>query len=209
MTKLAWNGRVTSVQPRIRLMRSFDQRGHSYHGYVVHLDGVVDGTGRPFAVALGKVAQQKHEIRVGDEIRGEAEPVADPNMEIADFYKVAKLKVIARTKDDASAPPPWRGVTPPLPTYRARGHRRLDARTYDGPACSVCIWGCRMPVEITIDHWNPGDVRHRIETFCYGPLSCPVYKAGPTRKVPGRKGMKYVEEDWLDEDAVSHRAPDE
>jgi len=29
--KLLWRGTVTSVQPRIRLLRSFDQRSHSYH----------------------------------------------------------------------------------------------------------------------------------------------------------------------------------
>jgi hypothetical protein len=54
-----------------------------------------------------------------------------------------------------------------------------------------------MPVEIIIDHWNPSRVRYRTETFCYGPLSCPLYNLGPTRKVPGRNGMSYEEPDWL------------
>ena len=31
----------------------------------------------------------------------------------------------------------------------------------------------------------------------------------PTRKVPGRKGMTWEEEDWVDEDAVSHRGMDD
>ncbi len=47
------------------------------------------------------------------------------------------------------------------------------------------------------------------ETFCYGPKSCAFYKAGPTRKVPGRKGMVWEEPDWVDEDAVSHRGMDD
>ncbi len=34
-------------------------------------------------------------------------------------------------------------------------------------------------------------------------------RAGATRKVPGRKGMSYTEEDWVDEDATSHREPDD
>jgi hypothetical protein len=34
-------------------------------------------------------------------------------------------------------------------------------------------------------------------------------KAGPTRKAPGRKGMTWEEEDWVDEDAVSHRGVDD
>jgi hypothetical protein len=46
-----------------------------------------------------------------------------------------------------------------------------------------------MPVEMIID----------------GPKSCRFYKAGPTRKVPGRKGMTWEEEDWVDEEATAHR----
>ena len=70
-------------------------------------------------------------------------------------------------------------------TYRARGHRRLDARTYEAK-CRACLWGCRMPVELIVDQWNPQVRGRRFETFCYGPKSCPAYRAGPTRKAPGR-----------------------
>ena len=105
--------------------------------------------------------------------------------------------------------------TPSLPlhpgaanVYRERGHRRLDARTYKSK-CLHCIWGCRMPVEMIIDQWNPGQVRYRFETFCYGPKSCPSYRAGATRKVPGRKGMTWEEKDWVDEDATAHRGEDD
>jgi hypothetical protein len=56
---------------------------------------------------------------------------------------------------------------------------------------------------------EPQKKRYRFETFCYGPKSCSTYKSGPTRKVPGRKGMTWVEEDWVDEDATAHRGPDE
>ena len=62
-----------------------------------------------------------------------------------------------------------------------------------------------MPVEMTIDQLDPGRKRYRFETFCYGPKSCPLYKPGPTRKVPGRKGMSWKEEDWVDADATAHR----
>ena len=70
------------------------------------------------------------------------------------------------------------------------------------------MWGCRMPVEMIVDQWKPEIRRYREETFCYGPLSCSVYRAGPRRSVPGRKGMTWVEDDWVD-DEVRHRAPDE
>ena len=99
-------------------------------------------------------------------------------------------------------------LPPDLQTYRSRGHRRLDARTFESK-CLQCIWGCRMPVEMIVDQWNPSLKRYRYETFCYGPKSCAFYRAGAKRKVPGRQGMTYTEEDWVDEDATSHRDADE
>jgi hypothetical protein len=50
--------------------------------------------------------------------------------------------------------------------------------------------------------------RYRTETFCYGPRSCPLYHSGPTRKVPGRRGMTYTEEDQIDEETPSRPCPD-
>lgn len=118
------------------------------------------------------------------------------------------LKVLERQVEEQWESPPWLGVPPDLPTYRQRGHQRLDARTYEA-RCKSCIWGCKMAVEMIIDQWNPSRKKYRSETFCYGPKSCSFYKAGPTRKVPGRKGMSWTEEDWVDEDATSHRSMDE
>ena len=63
-----------------------------------------------------------------------------------------------------------------------------------------------MAVEMSIDHWNPRQRDHRRETFCCGPLSCSLYRPGPVRKVPERKGMVWVEEDWVDEDAKTPRS---
>ena len=53
--------------------------------------------------------------------------------------------------------------------------------------------------------WNPSKRRYRTETFCYGPRACPPYRSGPERKVPGRHGMSYTEEDWVDDEATSRR----
>ncbi|MGD0292108.1 MAG: hypothetical protein ABSC63_21145 [Candidatus Binataceae bacterium] len=66
-----------------------------------------------------------------------------------------------------------------------------------------------MPVEMIIDQWNPRQRRYRTETFCYCPRSCPLYEPGPAHKVPGRRGMTYTEEDWVDIEATSHRRLDE
>jgi hypothetical protein len=201
-----WQGRVLAVQPRIRLLRSFDERSHSYLGYVLRVNGVLDGEEKEFLVGVGKAAQEKHQFRIGDEVLGEGEAVSDPKMETADIYKVKGLKV-SRGEEVVLDVPPYIGVPPSLETYRERGHRRLDSKTYL-TKCTTCMWGCDMAVEVLVDKWNPS-YRYRRETFCYGPKNCSLYKGGPTRKVQGRKGATHVEEDWMDEDAISHRGPDE
>lgn len=206
-SKLTWRGTLVAVQPRIRLMRSFDQRSHSYLGYTLRIQGIIGDEEREFLVGIGKGAQTKHQFRAGDIVSGKAVPVADDRLEPVDFYKASGLKVIERATDDLP-PPPWLGVPPELTVYRERGHRRLAARTYE-TKCSTCIWGCRMPVEMIIDQWNPSQKRYRFETFCYGPKSCVLYAAGPTRKIPGRRGMSWEEEDWVDEDATAHRGEDD
>ena len=206
--KIEWEGRIESVQPRIRLTRSFDQRQHSYLGYLLFVDGSVDSENNNFVLGIGKTAQAKHEFRIGDVVSGLCEPVADTRMETADYYKASKLRVISRSTADKAVPPPWTEPIVDLEVYRARGHRRLSATTYE-KRCRTCMWGCRMAVEMIVDHWNPGNRRFRSETFCYGPLSCSLYRAGPTRKVPGRRGMSWEEEDWVDEEATAHRDPDE
>ena len=112
---------------------------------------------------------------------------------------------------DPQAPPPappFTGVPATLEIYRARGHRRLAAATY-ASKCVGCLWGCEMTVEMIIDQWNPSRRRYRRETWCYGPKGCPLYVAAPTRKVPGRKGMSWTEEDWVDEQATAHRGEGE
>jgi hypothetical protein len=207
-SKVEWEGEVLSVQPRIRLLRSFDERSHSYLGYVLRVRGILDGEAKEFVAAVGKGAHEKHRFCVGDQVSGKGVPVADPRLETAELYKVSGLKFLARASEPEGAPPPFLGIPPPLQVYRERGHRRLAARTYT-TSCTKCIWGCEMPVEMIIDQWNPSEKRYRRETFCYGPKSCPLYKAGPTRKVPGRKGMTWEEEDWVDEDATAHRGPDD
>ncbi len=203
----SWQGIVISVQPRIRLIRSYDIREHEYLGYALGIRGDVAGEQPEFWVGIGKRAQARHQFRVGDAVAGMAHSVIDPRRETVDLYKASRLRIVQRAAAPPS-PPPWHGVPPELEVYRGRGHRRLDARTYE-VRCKSCLWGCRMPVEMIIDHWKPDVRRYRAETFCYGPKSCALYKAGPTRKVPGRRGLVYEEEDWVDAEATAHRDPDD
>jgi hypothetical protein len=66
-----------------------------------------------------------------------------------------------------------------------------------------------MAVEMIIDQWNPRLRRYRTEAFCFGPKSCQLYRPGRPRIVPGRRGMSWVEEDWIDEENTRDRGPDE
>ncbi len=184
--KIPWNGVLISVQPRIRLSRSFDQRSNTHLGYALRVRGNIGIEPREFLVGVGEGAHAKHNFRAGDAVSGDALPVADAHLETVEFYKVSNLKV----------------------TYRERGHRRLTARTYE-EKCTSCMWGSLMAVEMIIDQWNPSKRRYRTEAFCYGPLSCPLYRSGSARKVPGRRGMTFTEEDWIDDEATSHRGLDE
>jgi len=208
MAKLPWSGKIISVQPRIRLLRSFDQRSHTYLGYSLVIDGAIGLEVRQFSIGVGKVAHQKHQFQVGDGMCGESLPVADDRQEPVEYYKTSKLKILSRSTEETGTPPPWHGVPVDLDTYRWRGHRRLSARTYKSK-CSSCVWGCRMPVTMIVDQWQPSNKRYRFETFCYGPKSCSDYNPGPRRTVPGRKGMIWEEPDWVDEDATAHRGLDE
>lgn len=207
--KVAWFGQLLSVQPRIRMVRSYDEHSHSYLGYVLFVEGTIDGVEREFTVAIGAGAHAKHQFRVGDVVSGLGVPVADPQLEIAELYKVSALKLEVRTDQlPSTLGPPWRTVPIPLEAYRERGHRRLDAARYVAQ-CATCVWGCRMVVEIVKDNWKGIVTGVREETFCYGPKSCLHYKAGPKRRAPGRGDAMYLEEDGVDEDATAHRGLDE
>lgn len=184
--KLAWAGEVVSVQPRIRLTRSFEERSHSYLGYSLRVRGMLAGEPREFVVAVGKAAHAKHQFRAGDRVEGQGVLVGDPGRETADLHKVSGLKRTAQG-GGSSAGPPFVGVPPELEVYRERGHRRLAAATY-ASRCLSCLWGCEMAVAMIIDPWKPSVRRTRRETFCYGPKSCPIYKGGPTGRSRAGRG---------------------
>ena len=212
--KLTWQGRILTVQahPSLPLLpfdklRTGDERSQTDLGYLLRVEGRIGDEERVFTVGIGPAAQAKHDFQVRDVVQGECLPPDEPRSEPAEFYKVSKLKLVERSPIEPPAPPPWTGVPPSLEIYRERGFRRLATRTYD-TACGGCLWGCRMAVEIIVDHWNPSVRRYRTETFCYGSKSCHLYKSGPTRNVPGRKGMTWEEADWVDDDATSHRDVD-
>jgi hypothetical protein len=205
---ISFSGLLMSIQPRIRLTRSFDQRSHTYLGYLLRVRESVGTDERDVLVAIGVTTQAEHRLRSGDRVSGQGHPVPEPKDEIAELYKVSKLEVLERGDTPAASGPPWQDVAPAiidLSRARAPQARRKNIREH----VRRVHLGCRMPVEMIIDQWKPDIRRYRHETFCYGPLSCRLYRAGPWRRVPGRRGMTWVEDDWVDDEEVRHRAPDD
>ncbi len=197
-----------SVRPRIRLQRSFDQRSHTYQGFTLVVDGEIGGKAGLFTVGIGKATEARFSFCAGDIVEGSCLPVSHLDLESVGYYQASGLAIIKKSSSDYSAGPPWHGIPPSLETYRSRGHRRLSQKSIE-ESCSTCIWAAHMAVEMIIDQWDSSNVRYRRESFCYGPKSCRLYVAGPVRRVPGRKGMVWVEEDWVDEQETEHRGPDE
>ncbi len=102
--KLSWRGTLVGLQPRIRLTRSFDQRSHTYLGYALRLQGSLAHQEREFLVGIGKVAQAKHALQIGDVASGRSEPVADARSEPVEYYKTAGLTLIQHLARPAAAP---------------------------------------------------------------------------------------------------------
>lgn len=49
--RVAWSDRLVGVQPRIRWLRSFDRRQHSYQGFVLRVTGTCGQQAGEFAIA--------------------------------------------------------------------------------------------------------------------------------------------------------------
>ena len=64
--KMRWRGKLISVQPRIRLTRSFDQRSHSYLGYALSVTGTLGDQEKEFLIGIGKGAQAKHKFQADE-----------------------------------------------------------------------------------------------------------------------------------------------
>jgi hypothetical protein len=87
MTKSTFKGLIISIQPRIRLTRSFDEGSHTYLGYAIKIAGTIDNqqailsNQNTFSIGIGKAAQAKFSFKVNDIISGECLPVPDPDIE--------------------------------------------------------------------------------------------------------------------------------
>ena len=123
---IAWTGRLVGVQPRICLLRSFDERQHSYQGYVIRIEGTCGGEAGEFLIAVGKGAHEKHRFQTGMELSGQSVPVDDPRLEVAGFYKTSGLKV----DKDAEGEPPALSVARNPASSMCRAMRCASSNAY-------------------------------------------------------------------------------
>jgi hypothetical protein len=199
--KIKWAGRITAVQPRTRVWRYVTNNRTHYHiGYNLFLIG----DNGPFSVAISEKQQEKVRLRIGDSVTGTAWPKKHPKREAADFYRAGSLKVVRRAAEiGPDTGPPWTSPVPALSVYEERGARMLPPACWRGK-CYSCIWANKAAVEI---QWcfDKDIKKYRLETFCYGPKSCPNYAMGKPRSVPYRGGRSGLDEGCLDEMITSHR----
>lgn len=144
MEKMLFRGVVTSIQPRIRVLRSFDRDSPSYLGYALTL---LDATsGRTYSIGIGVGSQQKHQFRVGMTISGSCIAVLEPHLESVDYYRASKLKRLSESPEDRTSPP-WRIAPPPISVYRSLSprsslKRRMKRHAY--PASGDAGWRLRL-----------------------------------------------------------------
>ena len=191
------------------------------------------GSAYDFCVAISEKQQEKLCFRIGDRAKGTAWTPLYPNAEFADLYRAGALKAVKRSGADApemavitdvepcydGTPiprvfssdypgPPWAVTVPPLDVYFWRGARMLAKPCWKGK-CFRCVWAAMANVTIQYD-FDRNLVRNRFEPFCYGPLTCKIYKMGPARSVPYKGFSGVKDEGWLDDICVQWRSrPDE
>ena len=181
-----------------------------------------------FSIAISEKQEQKLEIGIGDELQGTAWTKLYPETEFADFYRAGSLKKIKtgdipvkpevvldqehprydgtpipRVFSDQYPGPAWKMLPPPLEVYAWRGARMLSRSCWKGK-CFQCIWANMANVTVEYN-FDTNNVKHRFETFCYGPKDCRCYKMGPARAVPYYKRTGVKDQGWLDEICLENR----
>ena len=208
-SKINWEGRILSIQPRTRVWRYVtDNRTHYHLGYNLFVEGDSCYSDKHFTVAISDKQQSKGLFRIGDMLKGTAWTKKYEEREFADFYRAGSLKFLNRTNEKLEAiSPPWIMVPPSMQTYEERGARMLSKSLWK-PKCFQCIWANMANVEIQWD-FDKEIKKYRFETFCYGPKSCKYYKMGRPRAVPYRNRDSALDDGYLDELCTEGRYDDE
>lgn len=139
-TKIEWQGRIISIQPRTTVWRyGIDNRTHSHIGYNLFLEGSTNEIDGPFSVAISEKQIQSSRFRIGNIVKGTAWTKKYTEREYADYYRAGALKRVSEaTAEAASPPPPWKIVPPDMQTYEWRGARMLSRSCWQGK-CFQCV----------------------------------------------------------------------
>lgn len=71
--------------------------------------------------------------------------------------------------------------------------------------CFQCVWANMANVTVEYN-FDTNNVKHRFETFCYGPKNCRFYKMGLARAVPYYRMSGVKDQGWLDEICIENRS---
>ncbi|MDQ2087745.1 hypothetical protein RBH29_15045 [Herbivorax sp. ANBcel31] len=208
-SKITWEGKVLSIQPRARVWRYLvHNRTHYLLGYNFFIEGFSSNGLENFTVAISEKQQLNSEFRVGDIIKGTAWTKKYEKREFADYYRAGALKLLNREKDEIIIfPPPWIIKPPSMNVYEDRGARILSKNQWKSK-CFQCIWANMSNVEIQWD-FDKDIKKYRFESFCYGPKSCKYYKMGRARSVSHKNMGSVLDDGFLDDICTENRDEDE
>ncbi len=204
-SKVNWQGKIISIQPRTRVWRYLTDNLTHYHlGYNFFIEGHSSDAKKQFTVAISEKQQIKGLFRIGDMIKGTAWTKKYEEREFADYYRAGSLKLLDRANENFEVKsPPWVLMPPSIQTYEERGARMLSKSLWK-TKCFKCIWANMANVEIQWD-FDKDIKKYRFETFCYGPKSCKYYKMGRPRAVPYKNRDSALDGGYLDELCIEGR----
>jgi len=198
-SKVNWEGRITSIQPRTRVWRYLtDNRTHYHLGYNLFIESQSSDSKKQFTVAISEKQQLKGSFRIGDLLEGTAWTKKYEEREFADYYRAGSLKLLDRVNETFKViSPPWIMTPPLMKIYEERGARMLSKSLWK-TKCFQCIWANMANVEIQWD-FDRNIKKYRFESFCYGQKTCKYYKMGRPRAIPYKKRDSALDDGYLDE----------
>ncbi|MDX9889039.1 MAG: hypothetical protein RBS51_07270 [Anaerovoracaceae bacterium] len=115
-TKVEWEGKIVSIQPRTRVWRYLiDNRTHYHLGYNFFVEGCSSEDKNEFVVAISEKQLLKGLFRIGDVIKGTAWTKKYEEREFADYYRAGSLKLVDREDDNLEiTSPPWVMMPPSM-----------------------------------------------------------------------------------------------
>ncbi len=206
-------GRIISIQPRVKVLRSKDEsRKHDMIGYILFMKDLHEGgkdfvLGRKeFTVGITLRDMESHGFMPGDIVAGKAWVKADEMAEVADLYRAGYMMRFADPKAVSKEGVPYDAPVLSSLAYDQLGCRVLDPKTWE-TKCQKCIFGAKAVVAVDLQ-WGSKNRLIRHETFCYGPLVCPLYERGEAPQIPNLDGKVYLDTGKLDEISMKDRPKD-